>query len=198
MHSEWVLGSHIDDAMRCAHGVRACDNTFQQHMWIGLDFVPVHIGARIPFVGVADDIAIARIGKKVVAHYAPLAPCRKTCSSSASEPRLLNFFDYRFRRHGSEGLHKPRISTDSQVFAQILRIDDPTIPQHDFFLPIKESNLFPCWQKVVVVAKFDFRSPKVPVFYFCLSLFSDSCKIHIINETFCERCSFARLYIGKE
>ena len=94
-HRQRILGAHIDDALRCAHGVGADDHPLEQRMGIALNLVAVHVSAGIALIGIADDVLFIRLrlGKEV-----PLVAGQKPGSAASAQPGRLDLLDHRFRR----------------------------------------------------------------------------------------------------
>ena len=97
-----ILIAGIDDAFRRAGGVGADDHPLQDAVRIALQHAPVHIGAGIPFIGVADqDFPPAVL---LLRQEFPLAPGREPRTATAPEaggldlvhdlPRISLFKDF--------------------------------------------------------------------------------------------------------
>ena len=56
LHRQRILGAHINDALRSARHIPRDDHSLQQGVGIAFDLVAVHVGARVAFVGIADDV----------------------------------------------------------------------------------------------------------------------------------------------
>ena len=69
VHSQRIFGAYVHDPFIRAHHVAADNHALQQRMRIALDLVPVHVGAGVAFVRVADDVFVIGLG---LGHELPL------------------------------------------------------------------------------------------------------------------------------
>jgi len=77
-----------------AHGVSADGHAFDQGMRVVANNVAVLEGTRLAFVGIADEVFLAR---ELARHEAPLQAGRETGAAAAAQGRCLQFGDDLFR-----------------------------------------------------------------------------------------------------
>jgi len=78
-----VFGPHIDEALAGADGVGADDHAFDNAMGVSLQDAPVHVGAGVSLIGVADDI-LGHPGRLAAA--GPFPPCGEASATPPPEP----------------------------------------------------------------------------------------------------------------
>ena len=108
-------------------------------MGVTLEDRAIHKGARVALVGVTDnvfDIAWSPTGEL------PLEAGQKAGTASPAQPRTLDLLDDVVGGHGGQHLGEPLIAPASDVFTNIFRIDDATVPQSDAQLLTIEGNIF--------------------------------------------------------
>src|SRR5579872_5404330 len=140
MHRQRILGAHVDDSFGCAHHVPTDDHALEQGVRVALDLVPVHIGAGIAFVGVADDVL--RLGLGFGEEF-PFVASKVTGASTSAKLGDLDLFDYAARVGIDQNFVECLITADRDVFFDVVRIDDPAIAQNDFLLAFKKGDFAP-------------------------------------------------------
>src|ERR1017187_1786468 len=135
MHGEWVLGSYINDSFTRAHNVTADDHALQQRVWIALDLVPIHVGAGIAFIGIANDVFVVgfRLG-----HELPLITREISGSAASPQLRSLDLFDYDLGAAVDEHTIERLVSANRDVFLDVVGINEPAIPQNNLLLALEE------------------------------------------------------------
>ena len=91
VHRQRILGAHIDDSLGCAHHVGADDHSFQQRVRIALNFVAIHVGAGIAFIGIADDVLRLRL---CLGQELPFVACGISGAAAAAQFRGLDLLDH--------------------------------------------------------------------------------------------------------
>ena len=162
LHGEGVFGPHVDDALRRSHRVRADDYPLDQHMGIGLDFVAVHVGAGIAFVGVAYRVCLALAGEDIVAHDPPLLPGGEAGATPSPEPGFLHFVDDGVRSHGGESLEESGIAAHGDILIDLFGIDEAAVAEHELFLALEKGQFLPRRQEGEILAEVQRMSPEVP------------------------------------
>ncbi len=119
-----VFSPAVDETLAGPHGVARNGHAFQDFMGVALHQVAVFDGARLPLVGVADDILGSH---RQGPGERPLQAGGEPGPAPAPEPRGLDRLDDRFRGHGGHGLLQGRITAPVQVSLDIHGIDEAHI-----------------------------------------------------------------------
>ena len=98
LYRQRILGPDIDDPLVGADGVGADDHAFENRMGIALQNGSVHVGAGIPFVGIADDVPDSVGGFGAAAGF-PLAAGGEPSPSPAPQLRAFQLLDYLLGAH---------------------------------------------------------------------------------------------------
>ena len=127
-----------------ADGARADDHALQHGVRVTFDDAPVHEGAGIALIGVADDdrFHVTRLGG--VAAGLPFDAGWESAAAAAPQPRALDLGDDLLRAHLGDRLHQGGIAVDSDVIVDPLRIDDAAVAEHNQLLLGKEGNVLQC------------------------------------------------------
>ena len=132
-----ILRADVDVALGRADR-EACDrHALDQHEGIAFHDHAVGIGARIAFVGIADDVL--PVGRRV-GDRLPLDAGRKARAAAAAQARLGDLFD---GRRGTEAPRplQPAPSAVGAIVGQRQRIDDAAAGEGDARLLLEEGNL---------------------------------------------------------
>jgi hypothetical protein len=98
----------------------------------------VHECTRVAFVGVAADIFLI-CGISLCEH--PLASCREACAAAAAKSRIKKDFNDVIRGHFRQNFSECLIAARSDVFIDILRVDDTAVPKGDTMLLLIEVRI---------------------------------------------------------
>ncbi len=109
-------------------------------MRIALDLVAVHVGAGIAFVGIADDELLVGDG---LAQELPLAAGKEPGAAAPAQLRGLDLLDDDLRLFVDQGFVQRLISADSDVFLDVVGIDQAAVAQHDLLLAFEERYVAP-------------------------------------------------------
>ena len=107
-------------------------------MGVPLQEAPVHVGAGIAFVGVADDVLGIALG---LPRRIPLPAGGETSAAAAPEVCLDHLLDDRFGLHPREGLPQGAVAADGQVILQALGIDLAVLPEDQTGLLLVEGDV---------------------------------------------------------
>ncbi len=97
-------------------------------MGIAFKNAAVHVGARIAFVGVTDNVLL--VGRRVFGEL-PFASCREAGAAAAAQTGIDDFFNHRIRCHFEKNFFERGISVAGDVFVDDFRIDDSAVAQND-------------------------------------------------------------------
>ena len=140
MDGERIFGADIDDALLGAGDVAADRHALDQRMGIAFEFVAIHIGAGVAFIGVADqELAIRRR----LAQELPFQAGRETGAAAAAQPRNLELLVHQLRRAVDQHLVQRLVAADRDIFFDVVRIDQSAVAQDDLLLSAEERNLVP-------------------------------------------------------
>ena len=141
---ERIFVPDVNEAFVASDGARPDDHALQHGMRITLDDAPVHKGAGVALIGVADDdrLNLARLGG--VAAGLPLDAGRESAAAAASQPGALDLDDDLLRTHLGHRLHQGGVSVDGDVIVDPLGIDDAAVAEHHQFLLGEEGNVLQC------------------------------------------------------
>ncbi len=143
-----VLLADVDVALSGPHGVAADQHALENRVWIALQKATVHVRAGVALIGIADDVLrVAGSGPREL----PLAAGRETGAASAAEPRLRDLPDDLLRRPPRQHPGGPRIRSVRDPVLEALRIDDPTVAQHEPHLMLVEGDVLLEWDDLAGV-----------------------------------------------
>ena len=109
-------------------------------MRIALDFVAVHVGARIAFVRIADDIFLVCLDPL---HHFPFDRGRKAGATAPAEFRALDLFEHVVLCHLRKGFKQRTIASYGDVFFNIIGVDETGIAEDELSLAFEEWNFIP-------------------------------------------------------
>ena len=142
MHGQGILGADVNDALGRTHDVAADDHAFQQRVGIALDLVAVHVSAGIALVRIADDVLA--IGLSLIKEL-PLVAREISGAAPAAQFRCLDLFDHGLGPSVNQNLVERLVSSDADVFLNIVGIDEPAVAQNDLLLALEERHFVPGW-----------------------------------------------------
>ena len=87
-------------------------------MRIAFDFVAVHVGAGIAFVGVADDVLGIAFG---LGQEVPLVAGEESRAAASAQPRSLDLLDHSIGAAVDEHLVERLVAADGDVFLNVGR-----------------------------------------------------------------------------
>ena len=140
VHGQRVLGANVDNALRGAHHVGADDHAFEQRMRVALDFVAVHVGARVAFIRVTDDVLLLGGG---LSQEVPLEAREIARAAAAAQLGSLDLLDHQLRIGVDQHLVERLVAADGDVFFQVVGADQAAIAKDDLLLRLEERNLLP-------------------------------------------------------
>ena len=133
-----VLGADVDVTLPRADGVRRDQHAFDHRMRIRFEETPVHVGARIAFVAIPDEVLR---DPRLRPARPPFRSCGEPAASTPTQPRPRDLVENLVARHGRECLLQRRISVPSQVVLDPLGVDDTLISQDDQLLLAEEGDI---------------------------------------------------------
>jgi hypothetical protein len=131
----------IDVAVFGAHGICADEHPLENRMGISLQQRPIHEGAGVPLIRVADDILGPSLG---LTGEFPFDSGQKARSPPPSQLGVRDLLDDGIRSHPGEGFGEGLVSPRRNVVLDSGRVDPPAVCQHPSFL-------FPVERDLVVV-----------------------------------------------
>ena len=102
-----VLAAHVDEALVGADGVAGDGHAFEHAVRIGFHQRAVHVGARVAFVAVGDDV-LALAGR--LAHQVPLQAGGEAGAAAATQAALADLLADILRRHFFQSTRPGRCS----------------------------------------------------------------------------------------
>ena len=121
-----ILGPAIDVGLLGADRIGADDHPLDNEMRIALDLGAVHVGARVPLVGIADHVLLMA---RLFAAELPLEAGREARPASAAQPGLLHGLDDVRRRHGVERLCERGVAAVKDVVVKGGRVEVAVLGQ---------------------------------------------------------------------
>ena len=138
VNSQRVLGAAVDVALVGANGVPTDGHPFQEGVRVPLDDRAVHKSARVPFIGVADDVFLVASG---AGRELPLEAGKESRAAPASQARVAYGVDDVLGGHLGQCLCQPVIATSRDVFLDVLGVDDAAVAQGDPHLLAVEGDI---------------------------------------------------------
>ena len=138
MDGERILGPDVDKALMCSNRMAADRHGLQDAVRVALDRGAVHVGARVTFVGVTDDIfhVIDRRFGEV-----PFHPGGESGTATSAQTGDFHLVDDIFRGHVEQHLLQRLVSVTGDIFLDILRIDETTVAKYDTELLLVELDV---------------------------------------------------------
>src|SRR5579864_8415978 len=163
MNRERILGAHVDDSFGCAHDVPANDHSFQKRVRVAFNLVAIHVSAGVAFIGIADDVLGLgfRLGEEL-----PLVAGKISGAATAAQLRGLDLLDHGSRVGVDQNFIELLISTDCDVFLNVVRVDDAAVPQNDLLLTFEEGNVVPRGHLGISLAVSDVARDVIPFLNF--------------------------------
>ena len=128
LNRQRVFGPHVDETLVGADRIGSDDHSLDDTVRITLQHAPVHEGARVALVGVADDILAGRVG---LGDGGPFEAGRIPRPAPPAQPALGDGRDDLLRAHFAQNIpHRP-ISLGRNVGLDPVRIHQTTVLQHD-------------------------------------------------------------------
>jgi hypothetical protein len=129
-------------------------------MRVALDFVPVHVGAGVAFIRVADDVLLRRhrLAQKI--------PFLAGGKPGAAAPAQFGGFDLLDDHVGpvvDEHVVKRLIAAHGDVLFHIVGIDQPAVAQNDLLLAFEKGDVAPGRNVGVAGSVLDLRGDMVPI-----------------------------------
>ena len=87
-----ILVAHVDDAFGRARGVGADQHAFDDAVRIAFQDAAVHVGARIAFVGVADQKLSPPV--RLAGEHLPFPAGREAGAATPAQPRRLDLVNH--------------------------------------------------------------------------------------------------------
>ena len=115
-----VLRTQVDIAARGPHREAGDGHAFDQHVGVVFHHHAVGEGARVAFVGVADDVLLLRLTTK---HGAPLDAGGECRAATAAQAGFGDFGNDRFGRH-AQGALEAAVAVVGDVILQRQRVGD--------------------------------------------------------------------------
>ena len=137
-YGQRVLGADVDVGLRRADPVRCNRETLEQPVGVALDHRPVHERARVPLVGVADQVLLIR---RLLVGDCPLGPGPEPAASSTPQAALFHDSADLGRRLLAQRLGQAGVAAARQVLVEARRIDESTVGEHQPLLWRKEGML---------------------------------------------------------
>src|SRR4030065_372524 len=125
-----IFGTDIDVTLMGSEGITGNGHSFDYLMRRALKNDPVHEGARIAFISIADDIFGMPLCLET---FLPFPSCRKAGAPQSPQPRSLHFVDDLFLCHG-QGFVQRFIAAQADIIPDLSRGDYSCIPKDDSFL----------------------------------------------------------------
>ena len=147
-----ILGPDVDVSLGGADRIGRDEHPLQDGMGVALDQRAVHEGARVAFVGVADEIALVALRFPA---GLPFPPGRETGAAAAAQAGPLDGVQDLLPGHG-QALFEPPIPVPGQVMVEIVRVDDAAVPKHDPHLRLEHRQVEEAGDSVEV------RLPEMP------------------------------------
>ncbi len=140
VNSQRVFRANIDDSFSRAHHVSADDHALEQRVRIALDFVAIHVRAGIAFIGIADDVFLVGLG---FGEKFPFIASQVASTAAAAQLCGFDLLDDVFRPTIDQHFIKGLVAANSNVFFDVVWIDEPAIAQDDFLLTLEERHIIP-------------------------------------------------------
>ena len=140
MHGQRVLGADINDALGGTHDVAADDHAFEQGVRIAFNLIAVHVGAGVAFVRVADDVLLVGL---CLGEELPLVSREISGATATAQLRSLDLLNDVLGAAVDQDFVKSLITTDGDVFFDVIGIDEAAVAQNDFFLSLEEGDVTP-------------------------------------------------------
>ncbi|MPM52097.1 hypothetical protein SDC9_98853 [bioreactor metagenome] len=138
MDGQGVLGTDVDEALVGSDGLAADGHGFEHRVRVAFTGRAVHIGTRVPFVGVADDILGIVL---YLAGEVPLHPGGEAGAAATTQSCSLQLFDDFLAGHLKECLLQTLIAFTGDIFVDVLGIDETTVAQYDAELLLVELDV---------------------------------------------------------
>jgi hypothetical protein len=119
-HGEGILLPHVDVPPAGTDGVRPDDHSLDDAVRVALEEAPVHVGAGVPLVGVADDVFFISLG---FSRESPLVARREPRPAPSPQRRVHDFLDDLVRGHRGKRLAKSAITADGEVILEARWVD---------------------------------------------------------------------------
>ena len=130
-----VLGPHVDVALLRADGVGADHHAFEHGMGVALEGAPVHEGAGVALVRVADDIFMIAGACLQKRHFTPV---RKPPPPLPRRPEAVMISITFSGVYSFRTFWMACIAACLDVFVYGVGVDDPAVPQDDPLLLLEE------------------------------------------------------------
>ncbi len=130
-----VFGADVDVSPGRPDGVGRDQHPFQEPVRVAFAHRAVHEGARIPFVGVADQVLLVR-GR--VAGELPLHPGQESAPPAAPEPALEHLVDHFLRGHAAQDTRNRAVPPVGYILVDVAGVDDAAPREHHAHLPRKK------------------------------------------------------------
>ncbi len=121
-NSSGILNTDIDYSFSRSHRVGGDHHALQHRMGVALQQAPVHKGARVSLVGIAEDILF--ISSRGTAEF-PFKTRHKAGSPPATQPGVFHFGDYRLGSHPPKNFGHGGITAVGNIIENIKGIDMP-------------------------------------------------------------------------
>ena len=108
LHGQGVLGPHVDDPLLGAGGIGGDEHPLDEGVGVALHLVAVHVGAGVPFIGVADQILLPI---RLPGHEVPLQTGGEAGPTTSAQSRVLDLLD------DLAPAHPPKHRTEGPVAA---------------------------------------------------------------------------------
>lgn len=177
---ERILGAHIDDALGGAGDIAANQHAFEQRVGIAFDFIAVHVGAGIAFVGVADHEFAVGGGP---AEELPFEAGEEAGAAAAAQLGGLDLLDDKLRIGVDQDLVEGLVTADGNVLFDIVGVNEAAVAQHDFLLRLEERNGVPGRDFGETLAVVDARGEVVPLLDFAEGqIFGDEAGGEVVED----------------
>ena len=132
-----VFGADVDQSVRGARAVAVDGHRFEDRVGIAFEDRTVHECARIPFVGVADHVFA--VGFRI-ARDLPLQAGGETASAAPPQAGVDDLLQHVVGLH-AEHFGQGCVAVAGDVFADVLGVDEPAVPQGDAQLRLVELHV---------------------------------------------------------
>ena len=132
---ERVLRADIDIGLVRADCVGGDGHALENPVRVRLQDRPIHEGARIAFVGVADDVFL---GRGHLGDGRPFQSGRIAAAAASTQTAVGHFAQDIGRGHLAQGPDQGRVTADGHIALEAVGIDDAGILQHDLLLAREE------------------------------------------------------------
>ncbi|KUG23942.1 hypothetical protein ASZ90_006240 [hydrocarbon metagenome] len=136
-----VFRAHVNDAVARSDGKRGNDDPFNDGMRVAFQHAPVHVGAGISLVCIADNIFPAG-GAVLAARHFPLSTRHETGTAASPQVGFQNFVNNPFPIRLGKCFFQSLVSPHFQIIINPYRIEILVLSQNDPGLSLEKRDFF--------------------------------------------------------